>query len=77
MPQRMRHGFGTTATMRRRLPVIVKKYDIVSRPRVRRTNPPADANQKAIARAQPSLEVTSYVERHAFAARGGMDLGWQ
>ncbi|MEE3390454.1 MAG: hypothetical protein VZR28_04640 [Candidatus Cryptobacteroides sp.] len=37
----------------------------------------ADSNQRVSARAQPSLEVTSYVERHAFAARGGMTLGWQ
>ena len=35
----MRHGFGTNRYYASPLPEIVKKYDIVARPRVRRTNP--------------------------------------
>ena len=38
--------------------------------------PIADPYQRVGARALTSLEVTSYVARHAFAARGGMALGW-
>jgi hypothetical protein len=36
----------------------------------------ADFNQRVSARALTSLEVKCYVERHAFAARGSIALGW-
>ena len=47
MPPRMRHGFGTNRYYASPLPEIVKKYDIVSRPRVRRTNPPGGSQPES------------------------------
>ena len=77
MPPRMRHGFGTNRFYASPLPEIVKNTTSLQGHgfggRIRR----ADSNQRVSAMAQPSLEVTCYVERNAFAARGGMDLGWQ
>jgi hypothetical protein len=76
MPPRMRHGFGTNRYYASLLPEIVKNTTSFqghgSGGRIRR----ADPNQRVIARSQPSLEVKCYVVRHAFAARGGIALGW-